>query len=101
MRVSDTGVGMTPEMLETVFEPFTQADRTLERAQGGMGLGLTVVRRLVELHGGDVRATSAGLGRGSRVHRPPARCCERQASATARSRLPRSGRPAAAARPAP
>jgi signal transduction histidine kinase/ActR/RegA family two-component response regulator len=65
LRVSDTGVGMTPEMLETVFEPFTQADRTLERAQGGMGLGLTVVHRLVALHGGDVRATSAGLGLGS------------------------------------
>jgi CheY-like chemotaxis protein len=48
-----------------VFEPFTQADGTLDRAQGGMGLGLTVVRSLVELHGGDVQASSAGLGRGS------------------------------------
>jgi CheY-like chemotaxis protein/two-component sensor histidine kinase len=65
VRISDTGVGMTPGMLETVFEPFTQADRTLERAQGGMGLGLTVVQRLVGLHGGEVRATSAGLGLGS------------------------------------
>jgi signal transduction histidine kinase len=65
VRVSDTGVGMTPEMLKTVFEPFTQADRTLERAQGGMGLGLTVVHRLVTLHGGDIQATSAGLGQGS------------------------------------
>jgi CheY-like chemotaxis protein len=52
-------------MLQTVFEPFTQADSTLERAQGGMGLGLTVTHRLVTLHGGDVRATSAGLGLGS------------------------------------
>jgi signal transduction histidine kinase/ActR/RegA family two-component response regulator len=65
VRVSDTGVGMTPEMLETVFEPFTQADRTLARAQGGMGLGLTVTQGLVALHGGEVRATSAGLGLGS------------------------------------
>jgi signal transduction histidine kinase len=64
-RVTDTGVGMSVETLATIFEPFTQADGTLDRAQGGMGLGLTVVRSLVELHGGDVQASSGGLGRGS------------------------------------
>jgi signal transduction histidine kinase/CheY-like chemotaxis protein len=64
-RVTDTGVGMSAATLSTIFEPFTQADGTLDRAQGGMGLGLTVVRSLVELHGGDVQASSAGLGRGS------------------------------------
>jgi signal transduction histidine kinase/ActR/RegA family two-component response regulator len=63
--IRDSGVGMSRETLSSVFEPFTQADRTLERSQGGMGLGLTVVRTLVELHGGTVDAASPGLGLGS------------------------------------
>ncbi len=65
LRVADTGVGIGAEVLRTIFEPFTQATRTLDRAQGGIGLGLSVVRALVRLHGGEVSATSEGLGRGS------------------------------------
>jgi signal transduction histidine kinase/CheY-like chemotaxis protein len=65
LRVVDTGVGISAEVLPTIFEPFTQASQTLDRAQGGMGLGLSVVRALVRLHGGEVVASSAGAGRGT------------------------------------
>ncbi|MEO7774782.1 MAG: ATP-binding protein [Steroidobacteraceae bacterium] len=65
VRVTDNGAGIPPEMLSEVFEMFTQIDRTLDRAQGGLGIGLTLVRRLVELHGGRVSAESGGLGEGS------------------------------------
>ena len=65
LRVADTGVGISAEVLPTIFEPFTQASQTLDRSQGGMGLGLSVVRALAELHGGEVVATSAGLGHGT------------------------------------
>jgi CheY-like chemotaxis protein len=65
LRVVDTGVGISAEVLPTIFEPFTQASQTLDRAQGGMGLGLSVVRALVRLHGGEVFASSAGAGRGT------------------------------------
>jgi PAS domain S-box-containing protein len=65
LRVKDTGVGIPPEMLTRIFEPFTQAERSLEHSQGGLGIGLTLVRRLVELHGGCVTAHSAGPGQGS------------------------------------
>jgi PAS domain S-box-containing protein len=65
VSVRDTGLGIPPEMLSKVFEPFTQVDRTLEKAQGGLGIGLTLVRRLVEMHGGSVEARSAGYGHGS------------------------------------
>src|SRR5262249_46469886 len=60
MRVRDTGVGIPPEMLGSVFELFTQVDRTLDRSQGGLGIGLTLVRRLVEMHNGRVQVFSAG-----------------------------------------
>jgi signal transduction histidine kinase/CheY-like chemotaxis protein len=63
--VSDTGIGLAPDMLERVFDLFAQADGTLDRAKGGLGIGLTLVRRLVALHGGDVTASSSGLGQGS------------------------------------
>jgi signal transduction histidine kinase len=63
--VSDNGIGMTSETLEHVFELFAQAKRTSDRTQGGLGIGLALVRRLVELHGGKVFANSPGLGRGS------------------------------------
>ena len=66
ISVSDTGIGISPELLPRVFDLFTQADRSLIRSQGGLGVGLTLVRRLVEMHGGTVEAHSAGLGRGSR-----------------------------------
>jgi two-component system CheB/CheR fusion protein len=64
-RIRDTGIGIPPDMLTTVFELFTQADRSLERADGGLGIGLTLVKRLVEKHGGTVEAFSEGVGRGS------------------------------------
>jgi PAS domain S-box-containing protein len=65
LRVEDNGVGIPAEMLSEVFEMFTQVNRTLDRAQGGLGIGLSLVRRLTELHGGDVVAESRGLGHGS------------------------------------
>jgi signal transduction histidine kinase/DNA-binding response OmpR family regulator len=65
LRVRDTGVGIPPEMIGAVFDLFTQVDRSLDRSQGGLGIGLTLVKRLVELHGGEVSAHSAGPGRGS------------------------------------
>jgi signal transduction histidine kinase len=65
LRVTDTGTGMTPEALARAFEPFVQADPTLDRARGGLGLGLTLVKRFVELHGGTISAHSPGLGRGT------------------------------------
>ena len=65
ITVRDNGMGMEPELLDRIFETFTQADRTLARSRGGMGLGLALVRGLVQLHGGEVRASSAGLGKGS------------------------------------
>ncbi|HEX9670134.1 MAG TPA: MEDS domain-containing protein [Thermoanaerobaculia bacterium] len=64
--VTDTGVGIGPEILPHVFEPFTQADHSLERTKGGLGVGLAVAKGLVELHGGEVEARSEGLGRGAR-----------------------------------
>jgi PAS domain S-box-containing protein len=64
--VEDTGIGIEPEMLENLFETFSQADRTLARSRGGLGLGLALVKGLMDLHGGEVEAASAGLGRGSR-----------------------------------
>ena len=65
VRIADTGIGMAPEMLSRLFEPFEQADRTLDRSKGGLGLGLALVKGLVELHGGDVSAHSEGLGKGA------------------------------------
>jgi PAS domain S-box-containing protein len=67
-RVRDNGIGIPPEMLARVFDLFAQADRSLDRSQGGLGLGLTLVRSLVEMHGGTVRAVSAGLDEGSEFH---------------------------------
>jgi signal transduction histidine kinase/CheY-like chemotaxis protein len=65
MVVRDTGVGIGPDMLPRLFQTFAQADRTLDRSAGGLGLGLAIVKGLAELHGGTVRAESAGLGRGA------------------------------------
>jgi PAS domain S-box-containing protein len=65
LEVSDTGIGLDPSLAPYLFEPFRQADSTLDRSRGGLGLGLALVRGLVELHGGTVTASSAGPGRGS------------------------------------
>jgi PAS domain S-box-containing protein len=65
VRVRDSGVGIAPAKLPQLFEMFYQGDTSLERSQGGLGIGLTLVRRLVELHGGRVEARSEGLGHGS------------------------------------
>jgi signal transduction histidine kinase/CheY-like chemotaxis protein len=78
IEISDTGAGISPDLLPRVFDLFVQSDRTLDRAQGGLGVGLAVVKRLVEMHKGEVTARSDGLGRGS----------------TFEIRLPRIARPA-------
>jgi PAS domain S-box-containing protein len=65
VRVWDTGIGIAPEMAEKVFDLFTQVDHTLERSEGGLGIGLTLVRRLTEMHGGTVTCSSVGPGQGS------------------------------------
>lgn len=77
IRVIDNGIGIEPTKIEHIFELFTQIDTTLDHSQGGLGIGLALVKRLVELHGGDVMATSAGKDQG----------------ATFTVRLPRSGPP--------
>ena len=66
LTVEDTGIGMGPEILARLFEPFSQADGSLDRSRGGLGLGLALVKGLVELHGGEVAAESPGAGRGAR-----------------------------------
>jgi two-component system CheB/CheR fusion protein len=65
IKIRDNGVGITAEMLGRVFELFVQADQSLARTSGGLGIGLSIVRSLVELHGGSVDASSDGLGKGS------------------------------------
>ena len=81
VKVRDTGIGIPADMLPRIFEMFTQVDRSLERSQGGLGIGLSLVRGLVELHGGRVEARSEGPGQGSEllvrlpVH-PPVRAAQ-------------------------
>jgi PAS domain S-box-containing protein len=65
VSVADDGTGISPQMLPQIFEPFVQGKRTRERAEGGLGLGLALVKNLVHLHGGEVHAHSDGLGKGS------------------------------------
>ncbi|MGZ5001254.1 MAG: ATP-binding protein [Methylomonas sp.] len=65
IEVQDSGIGIAPEILPQIFDLFTQADHSLAHSQGGLGIGLTLVRQLVELHGGKVTAESAGMGQGS------------------------------------
>jgi CheY-like chemotaxis protein/two-component sensor histidine kinase len=72
LRVRDTGMGIPADMLSSIFDLFTQVDRSLDRAQGGLGIGLTLVHKLVEMHGGRVEAFSAGANQGAEfvVHLP-------------------------------
>jgi signal transduction histidine kinase len=68
LTVRDTGAGIESDLLSQIFVPFAQAERTRHRARGGLGLGLALVKALVEQHGGDVTATSAGPGQGAEFH---------------------------------
>jgi PAS domain S-box-containing protein len=76
VSVRDSGIGIRPEVLPHVFDLFMQADQSIARSRGGLGIGLTIVRRLVEMHGGRIAAHSAGSGRGSEfvVHLPISTC---------------------------
>ena len=65
IRVRDDGTGIAPDLLPRVFDLFAQADTSLDRGGGGLGIGLTLVQRLVTLHGGTIRVDSEGAGRGS------------------------------------
>jgi CheY-like chemotaxis protein len=65
IEVADNGVGISADLLPRVFELFTQGERTLDRAHGGLGIGLSIVKQLIEMHGGDCVARSAGVGQGS------------------------------------
>jgi signal transduction histidine kinase/CheY-like chemotaxis protein len=85
IEVTDNGSGISAELMPQIFELFVQGDRTLDRSQGGLGIGLAVVKKLVEMHGGQVSARSEGLGWGS----------------TFELRLPRAGAPASAAQLTP
>ena len=65
VAVRDNGIGIPPEMRERIFEIFTQVERSVEKSQGGLGIGLSIARRLVEMHGGTIRVSSEGAGRGA------------------------------------
>ncbi len=65
VEVKDSGMGIPPELLPHIFDLFTQADRSLDRAEGGLGIGLTIVRSIVEMHEGSIRVATEGLGKGS------------------------------------
>ena len=65
LSVEDSGFGISPSLLPFIFDMYVQADQTIDRARGGLGIGLALVRRLVELHGGTVAASSEGEGHGS------------------------------------
>ena len=94
VRVRDTGVGLVPDLLPRVFEPFARAEQNLHRARGGLGLGLSLVKHFVELHGGTVEAHSDGPGRGSEfIVRLPASAEPAAERATAPSESRAAGRP--------
>jgi signal transduction histidine kinase/CheY-like chemotaxis protein len=91
LSVRDTGIGIKAEMLPRVFDLFAQSERTLDRAEGGLGIGLTIVRQLVELHGGRVEARSEGPGQGAefvvRIPAPPLPEEQEETPAAPRSRV--------------
>ncbi|HYP15875.1 MAG TPA: PAS domain S-box protein [Opitutus sp.] len=95
LRVRDNGAGISPDFLPHVFERFRQADASTTRTHGGLGLGLSIVKQLAELHGGEVRAESAGLGRGSEfVVSFPLRAPPRHSENTGHTASPTSPPPA-------
>lgn len=79
MRVTDTGIGIAPEQMECIFELFVQGEQSLQRSKGGMGVGLTLVRSIVEQHGGTVTAKSEGPGKGSQFEIRLPRLAEHEA----------------------
>jgi CheY-like chemotaxis protein len=93
LRVRDNGVGIAPDLLPVVFDLFTQADQSLDRSQGGMGIGLSIVQRVVMLHGGTVEAHSDGVGRGSEfvVRLPLATAPSRQPEGVAEPHISTNG----------
>jgi PAS domain S-box-containing protein len=90
LRVSDTGVGMSAELLPRIFDLFVQGDQPPERSSGGLGIGLTLVRQLVELHGGRVEARSSGAGQGSvfTIRLPSAKLSGGEGPGTVQAMLP-------------
>ena len=97
IAVQDEGAGIAPEFLPHMFDLFAQADQSLDRSQGGLGIGLTLVKHLVELHGGRVSASSAGLGQGAEVTITLPAVVSTQAAVPLPSLLqrPSAGKPAA------
>jgi signal transduction histidine kinase/CheY-like chemotaxis protein len=95
IAIRDNGIGISPEMLPRVFDLFSQAEQGIERAQGGLGIGLTLVRRLVELHSGRVEVMSEGVGQGSQfvVHLPLIEPPARRAAQPPKATEPRAEHP--------
>lgn len=100
IHVHDTGAGIPAEILPKIFDLFAQGDRTLDHSQGGLGIGLTLVRSLVSLHGGEVAAASPGPGRGSQftIRLPLAQPQRQEAPAQMESKLAANGKAAAPVR---
>jgi PAS domain S-box-containing protein len=94
VAVEDTGIGLRPESLRAIFDMFSQVDHSVERTSGGLGIGLALVRGLTEMHGGSVRAESAGPGQGSRfiVRLPIVALPEEEATQSLRAASPDSPR---------
>jgi signal transduction histidine kinase len=92
LTVRDSGVGIPPDLLPHVFDVFVQGSISIDRSQGGLGIGLSLVRRLVELHGGSVSATSEGSGERQRPSRSACRARSRPQAPSAGAR-PADGRP--------